>query len=47
MARRIGRLAMDWRIDIGLVMDRHMIGRLTEDWHRIDMRMADWQWIGD
>ena len=34
-------------------MDRHMIGRLTEDWHRIDRDwrignglVMDWRWIG-
>ena len=30
----IGKLEMDWWIGDGLV-----------DWSRIDMRLADWQWI--
>ena len=23
-----------------------MIGRLAEDWHRIDIGSVDWQWLG-
>ena len=37
---------MDWQIGSGLVMDQHMTGRWAEDWHRIDMGLANWQWQG-
>ena len=37
---------MAGRIGSGLVMDRHMTGRFPEDRHRIDMGLADWQWLG-
>ena len=39
-------MVLDWRIGDGLVMDRHMIGRLDKDWYRIDIGLADWQWTG-
>ena len=37
---------MDWQSGSGLVMDQHMTGRWVEDRRRIDMGLADWQWLG-